>query len=77
MLKKNDIITLTITDLTAEAMGVGRYEGMAVFVPLSAVGDQLRVRIVKVQKTLCYGIIEEILSPSPARIPVDCAVYRP
>ena len=75
MLKKNDIITLTITDLTAEAMGVGRYEGMAVFVPLSAVGDQLRVRIVKVQKTLCYGIIEEILSPSPARTEPLCPVY--
>ena len=41
MLSKNDIITLEIVDLTAEAMGVGRHEGMAVFVPMSAVGDKL------------------------------------
>lgn len=68
MLSKNDIITLEIVDLTAEAMGVGRHEGMAVFVPMSAVGDKLSVRIVKVQKNLCYGIIEEILTPSPMRI---------
>lgn len=54
MLSKNDIITLEIVDLTAEAMGVGRHEGMAVFVPMSAVGDKLSVRIVKVQKTLLW-----------------------
>lgn len=76
MLSKNDIITLEIVDLTAEAMGVGRHEGMAVFVPMSAVGDKLSVRIVKVQKNLCYGIIEEILTPSPMRIEPDCPVYK-
>ena len=54
MLSKNDIITLEIVDLTAEAMGVGRHEGMAVFVPMSAVGDKLSVRIVKVQKNHCF-----------------------
>lgn len=76
MLQKNDCIELTITDLTTEASGVGHYEGMAVFVPMSAVGDLLRVRIVKVLKSHCFGIIEEILTPSPHRIPVDCPVYR-
>ena len=45
-------------------------------VPMSAVGDKLSVRIVKVQKNLCYGIIEEILTPSPMRIEPDCPVYK-
>lgn len=40
MLSKNDIITLEIVDLTAEAMGVGRHEGMAVFVPMSSCRGQ-------------------------------------
>ena len=75
MLSKNDIIELEIIDITAEGMGVGRYDGMAVFVPMSAVGDQLSVRIVKMQKTLCYGIVQDILSPSPTRIKPDCPVY--
>ena len=74
MLSKNDIIELEIIDITAEGMGVGRYDGMAVFVPMSAVGDQLSVRIVKMQKTLCYGIVQDILSPSPTRIKPDCPV---
>ena len=77
MLKKNDIISLQITSATAEGSGVGRAaDGTAVFVPMSAVGDELRVRIVKVKKTYAFGRIEEIVSPSPARIEPDCPVFR-
>ena len=42
MLKKNDLIQLRITSATAEGSGVGRTEdGLAVFVPMSAIGDEL------------------------------------
>ena len=51
-LKKNDIIQLEITSMTAQGSGVGRtQEGIAVFVPLSAIGDKLNVRILKTKKT--------------------------
>ena len=76
MLRKNDLISLTITDITNEASGVGRYEGIAVFVPGSAVGDQLKVRIVKVLKNYAYGIIETILKPSADRTEDVCPVSR-
>ncbi len=73
MLQKNDIIPLTITSATAEGSGVGKTEdGMAVFVPQAAVGDVLRVKILKTKKTYAYGKIEEVLTPSPARVPPDC-----
>lgn len=53
MLKKNDIIHLSITSATADGSGVGKTDdGLAVFVPLSAVGDELNVRILKVKKVL-------------------------
>ena len=48
-MQKNDEIILEITDVTAEGSGVGRYEGMAVFVPLTAVGDKAKVLILKVK----------------------------
>ncbi len=54
MLSKNDIITLEIVDLTAEAMGVGRHEGMAVFVPMSAVGDKLVSGLSRCRKSLLW-----------------------
>ena len=71
LLTKNQHIVLTITAMSAEGSGIGRYpqeaDGMAVFVPFTAVGDTLRCRIVKVQKNLAYGICEELLTPSPHR----------
>ncbi|MEE0874650.1 MAG: TRAM domain-containing protein, partial [Ruminococcus sp.] len=75
-MKKNDIIRLTITSATAEGSGVGKTEdNMAVFVPMSAVGDELSVRIVKVKKTYAFGKIEEVIAPSDSRIPPDCPYF--
>lgn len=74
-LKKNDGIELEITGMTAEGMGVGRWNGLAVFVPLAAPGDLLSVKIVKVKKNCAYGKLMEILSPSPDRVEPDCPVF--
>lgn len=75
-LKKNDIVNLTITSATAEGSGVGRTDdGIAVFVPLSAIGDELSVRILKVKKTYAFGKIEQVLVPSAARIEPDCSNF--
>ena len=48
-MKKNDIIPLSITAMSSEGSGIGRYEGLAVFVPQTAIGDELRVKILKVK----------------------------
>lgn len=81
-LAKNDIITLEITALTNEGSGVGHYKennsdgrGMAVFVPLTAVGDVISCRVVKALKSYAYGRIEKILTASPDRVSDDCPVY--
>lgn len=74
-LKKNDILKLNILSLSSEGSGVARtQEGITVFVPNSAVDDELNVRIVKVQKTYAFGRVEEILTPSPDRITPTCAI---
>ncbi|MBQ8001157.1 MAG: 23S rRNA (uracil(1939)-C(5))-methyltransferase RlmD [Ruminococcus sp.] len=76
-LRKNDIINLNITAMSSEGSGIGRtQDGLAVFVPMSAVGDELKVRILKVKKTLAYGKIEEIITPSPDRVTPVCKVSR-
>ena len=69
---KNETVKLEITDMTAEGAGVGKYEGMAVFVPSAAVGDILYAKIVKVKSSYAYGIIDKIITPSPDRISTDC-----
>ena len=50
MLKKNDEITLTIDAMTTEGSGIGRHEGIAVFVPNTAVGDTVLCHIIKAKK---------------------------
>ena len=47
-LAKNQIIPLSITALSSDGSGVGRWDGMPVFVPFTAVGDEVDARIVKV-----------------------------
>lgn len=54
-MRKNEIAEIEITGYTAEGNGVGRMDGMAVFVPGAAVGDTLQVRIVKVLKNYAFG----------------------
>ena len=74
-MNKNDIIKLNITSVTSDGDGVGRTsDGMVVFVPNTAVGDELLVRVLKVKKTIAYGKIEELLTLSLDRITPDCGV---
>lgn len=74
MLKKNDLIPLEIQSVSSsEGSGVGRCEGMVVFVPGTAPGDKLTVRIVKVLSSYCYGIVHELISPGPERIEIGRA----
>ena len=75
MLKKNETVRLTVTGITNEGNGVGRAEDIAVFVPMTAVGDVIDCKIVKVNKTYCYGIIDRLITPSPQRTEPDCPVY--
>ena len=75
-LKKNDIIPLEITDITNEGNGVGRYNGIAVFVPSTAVGDVIECRIVKVKSSFCYGKAESFTVRSSQRIEPDCPVSK-
>ncbi len=75
-MKKNDLTEIEITGITAEGSGVGKADGMAIFVPQTAVGDVAVVRAVKVKKNYAFGKLEELKTPSPDRIAPDCAAFR-
>ena len=75
-MKKNDIVEITIEDMSDEGLGIGHAEGMALFVKDSVVGDQVRARIVKVKKNYAYARTEEVLCPSPDRVAPVCPAAR-
>lgn len=72
MITKNQSYEVRIEDLTLEGNGVCRIEGFAVFVPMTAPGDVARIKIVKVLKSYGFGILEELLEPSPDRGKDSC-----
>ncbi len=77
MIKKNDLFEAEITAMTAEGSGICRADGMAVFVPGTAVGDRCVVRVVKVLKKYAFGRLEELLTPSLDRTTPDCPIAGP
>src|SRR5207237_8364863 len=54
--------------------GVGRHEGMVVFVPRTAPGDLARVSAVP-EGRLMRGTLVELLEPAPARVNPRCPHY--
>lgn len=76
MLEKNQLHDVEITAITSEGSGVCRVDNMAIFVPETAVGDIVRIKIVKVLKSYAFGIVSEILTPSADREERPCTAYH-
>ena len=74
-MKKNDILQLTIDSVSSDGSGVGRWEGMAVFVPFTAPGDLCEVKIVKVLRSYAFGICTKVVAPGPGRQEKDCPAF--
>lgn len=74
-LREGVVIPLVIEDIAFGGDGVGRYENQAVFVPYTAPGDELAVKIKAVKKRHAHGIIHEITKPSPLRIAPRCSYF--
>lgn len=74
-MRKNETIELTIDDLTTTGSGIGRKDGMAVFVSAALPGETIRAKIIKVKKSYAIGKLEEILVPSPLRVKPPCPYF--
>ena len=75
-MKNGDVIRIEITDVTNEAMGVGHFDKMAIFVPRSVRGDVLDVEITKLKKNYAYAKIKNIVSKSNKRCKPPCDAYK-
>lgn len=71
---KNQIVTITIEDIGNDGEGIGKYEGYTLFVKGAVVGDVVKVKVLKAKKTYGYAKVEEIITPSPARVNPSCPV---
>lgn len=75
-LKKNDIVTVTIQDYGTDGEGIGKYEGVTLFVKDAVVGDTIQARITKTKKTYAYARLEQVITPSTHRTEPVCKYHR-
>lgn len=75
-LKKNDLINLTIEDMSAEGEGIGKVEGFTLFVKDAIIGDSIVARVTKLKKTYGYARLEKIATSSEYRVEAPCAFHK-
>jgi len=69
-------VELEIEELAAGGDGVGHApDGRIIFVPFTAPGDRVRVRITALRSNYARGVVEELLERGPQRVDPVCAVF--
>lgn len=71
-LKKGQEIELKIDATAFKGKGIGKADGLAVFVPGTAPGDVIKARITRKKKKFREAKLLELLSPSPLRVKPKC-----
>ncbi|OIJ13640.1 23S rRNA (uracil-5-)-methyltransferase RumA [Anaerobacillus alkalilacustris] len=74
---KNEIVEVTIEDLTHEGAGVAKIDGYALFIPKALPGERARVKVIKVNKGYGFGKLVEVLEKSDERIDdIPCPIFQ-
>ena len=72
MIEKGQNYELTVEDMSNEGQGIGRIEGLAVFVDGAIIGDVVKAELIKLKKNYAFGRLTEILEPSAHRVEPSC-----
>ena len=75
-IKKDDIYSISLDDLSSDGSGIGRIDGYTVFVKDALPGDLAEIKIIKAKKTYGYGRLTKVLTPSPDRTQPHCPAAR-
>ncbi len=73
---KNKVYSVNIDTINHLGYGVCRIDGMVCFVKGGVTGDELEVKVIKVNKNYCIGRVEKIIIPSKHRKEQTCPVYK-
>ncbi len=73
--KKNDRVTLTVTDTNNLGCGIARLDNIVTFVAGGCVGDVMEAKIIKVASGYMVARPEKRLQSSPHRTEPDCRAF--
>ena len=72
MISKGDIIEIEITDVSDKAQGIGKFEGLVVFVENALLGQKVSARLDKIKSNFALATAIEVLVPSKHQISPIC-----
>ena len=76
MLKKNDLVQVKIEDIGSEGEGIGKVDGLTLFIKDAIVGDYVEARIVKMKKNYGYARVDKIIQSSNHRVEPKCSYHK-
>lgn len=75
-MKKNDLFTVAIEDMSEDGAGIGRTDGYIWFVKDTVIGDVVEAGVMKMKKNYGFARLVRIIDPSPSRVEPECPVAR-
>lgn len=75
-MKKNDIVTVMIEDISSEGLGVGRSNGLTLFVKDTIIGDVAEVKVMKMKKTYGFARLMRLIGEGTDRIEPPCPAAK-
>ena len=74
--KKNDMVTVEITDMDEKGQGIGKAEGFTLFVKDAVIGDVIEAKVMKAKTNYAFAKLMKVVKPSPDRVPAACPMAR-
>ena len=75
MIEKNKEYIVDIIDNGFEGEGIAKIDDFVIFIPEAIIGEKVKIKVLKVNKSSAFGKIIEILEPSKYRVKSDCETY--
>lgn len=74
-LKKNDVLTGQVVDLTHEGHGVVKIDRYPIFIPNTLIDEKIEYKVIKVKKNFAIGKLIKMITESDARVEPPCIYY--
>lgn len=74
--KKNDLVQVTIEDMSHEGAGIGKADGYTLFIKDAVIGDVVEAKIMKAKKNYGFARLMKVLEPSKDRVEAKCPQAR-
>lgn len=67
-MKKNDVVTVEVTDIGIGGEGIGKVDGYTLFIKDAVIGDTVEVKVMKAKKNYGYARLMRIVKESAFRV---------